>query len=287
MAMQINLQEVTADYQAGPIRSPEILKSISTTIKSGSFTAVVGQTGSGKSSLLKLMNGLLLPKKGEVAVGEVTITLENAKQSVKEARRKVGMVFQFPESQLFAETVEKDIMFGPMNFGVPEAEAKEIALEVIGRVGLDASILSKSPFSLSGGQKRYVAMAGILAMRPDILVLDEPDAGLDPKGKKEVMDLIHAWHKERGLTTLLVTHDMDDAAYYADEVVVMEEGRIVFQGEPEQLFADVSAVHQWGLELPQARKLQVKLEQEAGVTLPQVCLTLDQLADALVEAGLA
>lgn len=188
MAMQINLQEVTADYQAGPIRSPEILKSISTTIKSGSFTAVVGQTGSGKSSLLKLMNGLLLPKKGEVAVGELTITLENAKQSVKEARRKVGMVFQFPESQLFAETVEKDIMFGPMNFGVPEAEAKHIALEVIGRVGLDASILSKSPFSLSGGQKRYVAMAGILAMRPDILVLDEPGAGLDPKGKKEVMD---------------------------------------------------------------------------------------------------
>ncbi|MEF3330377.1 energy-coupling factor transporter ATPase [Oceanobacillus sp. M60] len=285
--MQINLQEVTADYQAGPIRSPEILKSISTTIKSGSFTAVVGQTGSGKSSLLKLMNGLLLPKKGEVAVGELTITLENAKQSVKEARRKVGMVFQFPESQLFAETVEKDIMFGPMNFGVPEAEAKEIALEVIGRVGLDASILSKSPFSLSGGQKRYVAMAGILAMRPDILVLDEPGAGLDPKGKKEVMDLIHAWHKERGLTTLLVTHDMDDAAYYADEVIVMEEGRIVFQGEHEHLFADVSAVHQWGLELPQARKLQVKLEQEAGVTLPQVCLTLDQLADALIEAGLA
>ncbi|MEK4303880.1 energy-coupling factor transporter ATPase [Oceanobacillus sp. FSL K6-0251] len=287
MAMQINLQEVTADYQAGPIRSPEILKSISTTIKSGSFTAVVGQTGSGKSSLLKLMNGLLLPKKGEVAVGELTITLENAKQSVKEARRKVGMVFQFPESQLFAETVEKDIMFGPMNFGVPEAEAKHIALEVIGRVGLDASILSKSPFSLSGGQKRYVAMAGILAMRPDILVLDEPGAGLDPKGKKEVMDLIHAWHKERGLTTLLVTHDMDDAAYYADEVIVMEEGRIVFQGEHEHLFADVSAVHQWGLELPQARKLQVKLEQEAGVTLPQVCLTLDQLADALIEAGLA
>ncbi|GAA0340107.1 energy-coupling factor transporter ATPase [Oceanobacillus sp. FSL W7-1293] len=287
MAMQINLEEVTADYQAGPIRSPEILKSISTTIKSGSFTAVVGQTGSGKSSLLKLMNGLLLPKKGEVAVGEIIITLENAKQSVKEARRKVGMVFQFPESQLFAETVEKDIMFGPMNFGVPEAEAKEIALEVIERVGLDASILSKSPFSLSGGQKRYVAMAGILAMRPDILVLDEPGAGLDPKGKKEVMDLIHAWHKERGLTTLLVTHDMDDAAYYADEVIVMEEGRIVFQGEPERLFADVPAIHQWGLELPQARKLQVKLEQEAGVILPQICLTLDQLADALIEAGLA
>ncbi|MFD1385880.1 energy-coupling factor transporter ATPase [Oceanobacillus oncorhynchi subsp. oncorhynchi] len=285
--MQINLEEVTADYQAGPIRSPEILKSISTTIKSGSFTAVVGQTGSGKSSLLKLMNGLLLPKKGEVAVGEIIITLENAKQSVKEARRKVGMVFQFPESQLFAETVEKDIMFGPMNFGVPEAEAKEIALEVIERVGLDASILSKSPFSLSGGQKRYVAMAGILAMRPDILVLDEPGAGLDPKGKKEVMDLIHAWHKERGLTTLLVTHDMDDAAYYADEVIVMEEGRIVFQGEPERLFADVPAIHQWGLELPQARKLQVKLEQEAGVILPQICLTLDQLADALIEAGLA
>ncbi|WP_212929343.1 energy-coupling factor transporter ATPase [Oceanobacillus oncorhynchi] len=285
--MQINLQKVTADYQAGPIRSPEILKSINTTIKSGAFTAIIGQTGSGKSSLLKLMNGLLLPKKGEVAVGEITITLENAKQSVKEARRKVGMIFQFPESQLFAETVEKDIMFGPMNFGVPAAEAKEIALEVIERVGLDASILSKSPFSLSGGQKRYVAMAGILAMRPDILVLDEPGAGLDPKGKKEVMDLIHTWHKERGLTTLLVTHDMDDAVYYADEVIVMEEGKIVFQGGPERLFADVSAVHQWGLELPQARKLQVKLEQEADVTLPQICLTLDQLADALIEAGLA
>lgn len=287
VAMQINLHQVTADYQAGPIRSPEILKSISTTVKSGSFTAVAGKTGSGKSSLLKLMNGLLVPVKGRVSIGEIMITSENAKQSVKEARQKVGMVFQFPESQLFAETVEKDIMFGPMNFGVPEAEAKQIALEVIKRVGLDASLLSKSPFSLSGGQKRYVAMAGILAMSPDILVLDEPGAGLDPKGKKEVMDLLHAWHKERGLTTLLVTHDMDDVALYADEVIVMDGGRIVFQDNPERLFADMAAIHQWGLDLPQARKLQIRIEQEANVTLSQICLTLAQLADALIEAGLA
>ncbi|RKQ33926.1 energy-coupling factor transporter ATPase [Oceanobacillus halophilus] len=285
--MQIRLDTVTADYRVGPIRSPKILNAVSTTVKSKSFSAVVGHTGSGKSSLLKLTNGLLLPTSGQVEIGDHIIKSENPKKSVKAARKKVGMVFQFPESQLFAETVEKDIIFGPLNFGMSVEEAKVIAKEVIVQVGLEVSILKKSPFSLSGGQKRRVAIAGILAMNPDILVLDEPGAGLDPKGKKEIMSLIRSWHEEKGLTTIFVTHDMDDVALYADEVIVMEKGSIAFQGTVRDAFRDADRVRNWHLELPEARRFQLKLEKEKAVSLPRVCLTLNELADVLIEVGLA
>ncbi|WP_066196347.1 MULTISPECIES: energy-coupling factor transporter ATPase [Gracilibacillus] len=285
--MQVTWEQVTADYQVGPIRSPEILKSVTATVKEGAFTAVVGQTGSGKSSLLKSTNGLLLPIHGRVGIGDLELTPENNKKLLKAVRRKVGMVFQFPESQLFAETVEKDIMFAPMNFGSTEAEARRNAQEIIQRLQLDASVLQKSPFSLSGGQKRYVAIAGILAMDPVILVLDEPGAGLDPKGKREMMKLIHNWHTERGLTTLFVTHDMDDVALYADQVIVMEAGGVVYHGTPAELFTDAVQLREWELELPKARRLQLKIEQASDIKLSRTCLTLDELTDALIEAGLA
>lgn len=287
MAMEVKFENVSADYQLGPIRSPLVLNSIDVRIESGSYTAVVGYTGAGKSSLLKAMNGLLLPKEGQIAVGDLVIKPDKNKQALKSIRKRVGMVFQFPESQLFAETVEKDICFGPTNFGVPKDEAKEIAKQVVEQVGLTQDILTKSPFALSGGQKRRVAIAGILAMQPDILVLDEPGAGLDPNGRKEIMDLISSWHRDRGMTTVLVTHDMEDVVTYADRVIVMERGQIVLHDDVEKIFANQERLEKWHLDVPDARRFQLNFEKKTGIVLPKVCLTVDDLADAFIEVGLA
>ena len=287
MAMEIRMENVSADYLVGPIRNPYVLHDVDVSIQSGSFTAVIGYTGAGKSSLLKAMNGLLIPTQGRVKIGTDIIKPEKNKEALRSIRKKVGMVFQFPESQLFAETVEKDICFGPLNFGVPLEEAKSRTKEVIEQVGLSQEILDKSPFSLSGGQKRRVAIAGILAMEPDILVLDEPGAGLDPSGKKEIMDLIASWHAERGMTTVLVTHDMDDVVHYADEVVVMEKGTVVFHDSIHLLFSNKEQIEKWHLDVPVARKFQMNLENQTGIKLNRVCLTVEELADALIEVGLA
>jgi energy-coupling factor transport system ATP-binding protein len=284
--MEIKIENVSADYQVGPIRNPFVLHDVDVSIQSGSFTAVIGYTGAGKSSLLKTMNGLLIPTKGQVKIGTDIIKRDNNKEALKSIRKKVGMVFQFPESQLFAETVEKDICFGPLNFGVPLEEAKNLAKEVIEQVGLTKEILDKSPFSLSGGQKRRVAIAGILVMNPDILVLDEPGAGLDPSGKKEIMDLLSSWHTKRGMTTVLVTHDMDDVVHYADDVIVMEKGTVVFHDSVQRLFSNDEKVEKWHLDVPVARRFQIKLENQTGVKLNSVCLTVEELADALIEVGL-
>ena len=286
MVMQIIFENVTVDYELGPLRSPLVLKSVDLSFNSGSFTAVIGHTGAGKSSLLKTMNGLLLPVEGKVIIGDTVITSDKNKKNLKDIRKKVGMVFQFPESQLFAETVEQDICFGPLNFGVPMEEAKETARKVIEQVGLEKEILSKSPFSLSGGQKRRVAIAGILAMQPDVLVLDEPGAGLDPKGKKKILSLIESWHREQGLTTILVTHDMNDVAMYADHVVIMENGKIVRHDTTRQIFSDLSLIEQFHLDLPDARRFQLKIERKTGVNLPKVCLTIEELVEVLIEVEL-
>lgn len=286
MDMQIELKDVSGNYQIGPIRKPNVLNSVNLTIESGTFTALIGRTGAGKSSLLKTLNGLLLPSEGSIRVGNTVIKSSNQKDAIRKIRKQVGMVFQFPESQLFAETVEKDICFGPLNFGVPLEEAKEKAKKVIDLVGLEPSILSKSPFSLSGGQKRRVAIAGILAMEPSVLVLDEPGAGLDPQGKKEIMSLISTWHQQEGLTTILVTHDMEDVALYADRVILMDQGKILKYEKTKKIFSDTELLESWGLEIPQARHYQRRIEQETGIKLPNVCLTLEELADALVAVGL-
>ena len=285
--MEIRIENVSVDYQVGPIRTRDVLHDVDVSIQSGSFTAVIGYTGAGKSILLKAMNGLLLPTQGQVIIGTDIIEPEKNKEALKSIRKKVGIVFQFPESQLFAETVEKDICFGPLNFGVPLEEAKSRTKKVIEQVGLSQEILEKSPFSLSGGQKRRVAIAGILAMEPDILVLDEPGAGLDPSGKKEIMDLISSWHAERGMTTVLVTHDMDDVVHYADEVVVMEKGTVVFHDSIHLLFSNEEQIEKWHLDVPVARRFQMNLEKQTGVKLNRVCLTVEELADALIEVGLA
>lgn len=284
--MQIKFNNVTADYQLGPLRTPGVLQSVNFSLKPGSFTAVIGHTGAGKSSLLKTMNGLLLPTKGHIQIGKNMITAENNKQSLKEIRKQVGMVFQFPESQLFAETVEQDICFGPLNFGVSLEEAKKIAKDVLLQIGLDTDILPKSPFSLSGGQKRRVAIAGVLATQPKVLILDEPGAGLDPEGKREILSLISSLHREQSVTIVLVTHDMDDVALYAEDVIVMEQGQVVMHDQVRNVFSDQEWLSSLHLDVPEARHFQSKIEQQSGIKLPQVCLTIDELKKGLIEVGL-
>jgi len=283
--MHITFENVSVDLQIGPIRSPLVLHSVHLKIKSGALTAVVGHTGAGKSSLLKVMNGLLIPKEGRVLVGNHMIDFNTNKKDLKKIRQKVGMVFQFPESQLFAETVEKDICFGPLNYGVSEKRSKEIARNAIKMVGLDNDILLKSPFSLSGGQKRRVAIAGVLAMEPDILILDEPGAGLDPQGKKEILALLKKWNQERGMTIVLVTHDMNDVALYAEDVIIMEKGRVAAHVETRLLFSDNKLLNRYFLDVPDVRRLQLKIEDKLRIALSHVCLSVEELADALIEGG--
>jgi len=283
--MQIRLNQVSADYQLGPVHSPRVLQDVSLQIAPGTFTAVVGPTGAGKSSLLKVLNGLLLPKSGWAEVGNIKIDSKTSKKALKAVRKHIGMVFQFPESQLFAETVEQDISFGPLNFGASPEAAHDLAIKMIRQVGLDESILQQSPFSLSGGQKRRVAIAGVLAQEPEVIALDEPTAGLDPSGKAELMSLFKQWNKCKRLTVILVTHDMETAARYADDAVVMDQGKVVYHGSVRSLFADSEKLNRWQLDVPEARRFQLAFETYSGIRLPNVCLTEEELAEALIGVG--
>ena len=252
-------------------------------LASGQYYAVIGQTGSGKSTLLQHLNGLLRPTRGEVQIGDRVIAANKKQKDLKPIRKKVGIVFQFPEHQLFEETVEKDICFGPMNFGVPEAEAKKIARQVIGLVGLSEDILQKSPFDLSGGQMRRVAIAGVLAMEPEVIVLDEPTAGLDPRGRSEIMDLFASLHKEKNITTILVTHSMEDAAAYADEIIVMREGTVFKKGTPLDIFSQPEQLLEIGLDVPETVRFQLLLQKEAGYRFDRPCLSIESLAAEVAE----
>jgi len=243
--------------------------------------AIIGHTGSGKSTILQHLNALLQPTKGKIKIGDRTISAEKKEKNLKSVRKQVGIVFQFPEHQLFEETVERDICYGPMNFGVPEAEAKERARKVIRQVGLPEETLKKSPFDLSGGQMRRVAIAGVLAMEPDVIVLDEPTAGLDPRGRKEIMDMFYRLHQERGLSTILVTHSMEDAALYADEMVIMHKGEVYQKGEPRELFSQSEELSQLGLSVPEVVRFQHLFEEQSGIKLQKTCLTIEELAEEL------
>ncbi|BBP86647.1 energy-coupling factor transporter ATP-binding protein EcfA2 [Bacillus safensis] len=200
---------------------------------------------------------------------------------MKPLRKKVGIVFQFPEHQLFEETILKDICFGPMNFGVPQEKAEAKAKEMLKLVGLPESLLSRSPFELSGGQMRRVAIAGVLAMEPEVLVLDEPTAGLDPRGRKEIMDMFYDLHQKANLTTILVTHSMEDAAHYADQMIVMHKGTVKATGTPRELFANRTDMSSFGLDLPETIKFQQTVEEKLGITFPRPLLTMDEMAEAL------
>lgn len=277
--MDIKLQQVSFAYSVGTPFEKYALFDVDLTIPSKTYHAIIGHTGSGKSTILQHFNGLLKPTKGTVQIGDRKIEAGKKAKDLKPVRQKVGIVFQFPEHQLFEETVLKDIMFGPMNFGVSEEEAEKRAREGIKQVGLPEEVLEKSPFDLSGGQMRRVAIAGVLAMNPEVIVLDEPTAGLDPRGQKEIMELFYRLHKERGLTTILVTHSMEDAAKYADRISIMHEGRCVLTGTPREIFSDSETLKKYRLEVPRIVKFQKKIEEMIGKPLSKICLTEEELAD--------
>jgi len=282
--MDIKLQQVSYAYSMGTPFEKFALFEVDLDIPSKTYQAIIGHTGSGKSTVLQHFNGLLKPSKGEVHIGERKIEAGKKAKELKSVRQKVGIVFQFPEHQLFEETVLKDIMFGPMNFGVSEEEAEKRARDLIHLVGLPEHVLDKSPFDLSGGQMRRVAIAGVLAMEPEVIVLDEPTAGLDPRGQKEIMDMFYTLHKERGLTTILVTHSMEDAARYADRISIMHEGRCVLSGTPREIFADSDTLESYRLELPRIVKFQRKIEMMINQNLSKICLTEEELSEEIAHA---
>lgn len=281
--MDITLQQVSYAYAKNTPFEKRALYDVDLHIPSGSYQAIIGHTGSGKSTVLQHLNALLKPTEGSIKIGDVEVKAEKKNKQLRKVRQKVGIVFQFPEHQLFDETVLKDIMFGPMNFGVSEEEAKRRAIELVNLLGLPNEVLEKSPFDLSGGQMRRVAIAGVLAMNPEVLVLDEPTAGLDPRGRKEIMDLFYHLHKEKGLTTVLVTHSMEDAARYADRIAIMHDGKCVLAGTPQDIFSDEVRLMDYRLELPQSIKFQKKVEQMMEKKLPVLCLTEEMLAEELAQ----
>ena len=282
MAMDIRFKQVGFAYQAGTPFEMRALHDVTFSVKDGSYVAIIGHTGSGKSTILQHLNALLKPTEGLVELGDKTIDSTTGNKDLKPLRKKVGIVFQFPEAQLFEETVEKDIAFGPKNFGVSEEEALKIAAEVVKTVGLPEEVLKKSPFDLSGGQMRRVAIAGVLAMKPEVLVLDEPTAGLDPKGRLEMMEMFYKLNKEQNMTIVLVTHQMNDVSDYADHVIVIEAGNVVKEGSPKEVFSDGSWLLEKQLGVPTTLAFVEKLK-EKGWSTDKMPLTLDELADAILE----
>ena len=282
MAMDIRFKQVGFAYQAGTPFEMRALHDVTFSVKDGSYVAIIGHTGSGKSTILQHLNALLKPTEGIVELGDKIIDSTTGNKDLKPLRKKVGIVFQFPEAQLFEETVEKDIAFGPKNFGVSKEEALNIAAEVVKTVGLPEEVLKKSPFDLSGGQMRRVAIAGVLAMKPEVLVLDEPTAGLDPKGRLEMMEMFYKLNKEQNMTIVLVTHQMNDVSDYADHVIVIESGNVVKEGSPKEVFSDASWLLEKQLGVPTTLAFVEKLK-EKGWSTDKMPLTLDELADAILE----
>ncbi|HCI3252685.1 TPA: energy-coupling factor ABC transporter ATP-binding protein [Listeria monocytogenes] len=275
--MEIKLEQLGYCYQKNSPFEKRALLDVNVSFDSGSYSAIIGHTGSGKSTLLQHLNALLMPTEGKITVGDREIVAGVKQKKLRDLRKKVGIVFQFPEAQLFEETVEKDICFGPMNFGVSEEDAKLRAKKVIYEVGLTEEILSRSPFELSGGQMRRVAIAGVLAMDPEVLVLDEPTAGLDPHGREEIMEMFYNLHKEKGLTTVLVTHSMEDAARYAEKIVLMKAGTVLQIGTPREIFAKPDELVDLGLSVPDVVRFQGLFERKFDVKLTKTCLTIGEL----------
>ncbi|BCV24308.1 energy-coupling factor transporter ATPase [Gelria sp. Kuro-4] len=247
--MPIRIDDVSYTYQPGTPFAAAALDHIEITIHDGEFLGLIGHTGSGKSTLIQHLNGLLLPTEGRVLVDGVDTRVRATR---REVRRKVGLVFQYPEHQLFEETVAKDVGFGPRNLGLPEDEVKERVEAALEMVGLDAAKYGpRSPFDLSGGEMRRVAVAGVLAMRPRYLVLDEPTAGLDPRGRDEILGQVARLHRELGLTVILVSHSMEDVARLVDRLVVLHRGKVAAQGTPRELFQRAEELQKLGLGIPQ------------------------------------
>lgn len=272
-------------YNAGSPFAVSALKNVNLSIPKGKITAIIGHTGSGKSTLIQHLNVLLRPTHGTVKINDVEITADSKNKNLKALRKQVSVVFQFPESQLFEETVLKDVMFGPLNFGVSEEEAERIAREKLTLVGLPENLYDRSPFDLSGGQMRRVAIAGVLALEPSVLVLDEPTAGLDPAGQKYMLEMFVNLHRQQNLTLVLVTHQMEDVALYADNVIVMENGTVVKTGEPLEIFKDEDKLEALQLSLPHSLQFFKDIDTQLETTYIKETqpITVDQLADEIVK----
>ena len=252
------------------------LDDISMTIEDGSFSAVIGHTGSGKSTLIQHFNVLLKPTYGQILLDDVDMLSKDA--DLRQIRRQIGLVFQYPEYQLFEETIYKDIAFGPKNLGCSEAEIDERVREACEMVNLGfEEMKDRSPFEISGGQKRRVAIAGVLAMRPRVLILDEPAAGLDPKGREEILSLVKKWH-DAGTTIVMVSHSMDDVARYADHIFVLSKGRLVLEGDRKTVFSKEELLTEIGLGLPSATIIAKELRSN-GIPIPDGCYVLEEVQE--------
>lgn len=280
--MEIRFENVNYTYQPNTPFENKVLHDINFTVKEGSYTAIIGHTGSGKSTILQHFNALKIPTTGSVWIDDTEISAYKNKKSLNDIRKEVGVVFQFPEAQLFEETIGKDIAFGPQNFGMSEEEALKRAEEILPVVGLDASFMDRSPFDLSGGQMRRVAIAGVLVMEPSVLVLDEPTAGLDPKGQLEMMTLFNELHETQDLTIVLVTHQMEDVANYADHMIVLEEGRIVDEGSPKEVFQNEEWLQSIQLDVPKPVEFAQKLAENPNWKSGELPLTLTELSDLIM-----
>ena len=276
--MPIEVKQLTHTYMPGTPFEAKALKAVSLSIADGEFIGVIGHTGSGKSTLITHLNGLERSEPGVVFVNGIDLGAKDS--DLIAVRRTVGLVFQYPEYQLFEETVEKDIAFGPSNLGLDKEEvARRVAL-AIRQVGLDASVAEKSPFELSGGQKRRVAIAGVLAMQPSILVLDEPAAGLDPAGRRDMLNLIKSIH-DSGVTVVMVSHSMDDVGRYCDRLFVLNKGEIVYSGTPAEVFMHDTRLHDIGLDVPECAKL-ARVLRDKGFDIPEGLYSMEDVAAAIV-----
>ena len=280
--MEIRFKNVNYTYQPDTPFANKVLHDINFTIEHGSYTAIVGHTGSGKSTMLQHLNALKVPTTGSVWLGDYEVNAYKKQKDLNAIRKEIGVVFQFPEAQLFEETIGKDIAFGPQNFGASEEEALQMAREILPVVGLDESFMDKSPFDLSGGQMRRVAIAGVLVMKPSVLVLDEPTAGLDPKGQLEMMDLFNRLHEDEGITIILVTHQMEDVAKYADNMIVLDAGQVVDQGSPRLVFKNQKWLQSIQLDVPQTVKFANLLAEKKQWEIEDLPMSLAELADGIV-----
>jgi len=278
--MSIEFKDVSFEYSANTPLAYKALTDINLKITEGKITAIIGATGSGKSTLVQHLNALLLPTKGEMTIFDKKIVADVKPKNLKELRGQVGLVFQFPEYQLFEETILKDVAFGPSNFGVEKTTANQTAMDALRMVGIDEEYFSKSPLDISGGQKRRVAIAGILAMNPRLLVLDEPTAGLDPQGANQMMKLFKKLNEEMNKTIIIVTHDMEQVLNYCDEVVVVENGRIAMHTDKNTFFQDISILTKANIYPPAILRIRSALQQQ-GFAIPNDVLDLPTLAKVI------
>ena len=276
--MAIKLQDVTHVYNPESPFEKEALSNVTLHIPKGEFVGLIGHTGSGKSTLIQHLNGLMKPTAGKVYINGKDI--HSKEIQLKDIRQQVGLVFQYPEYQLFEMTIYKDVAFGPKNMGLSEEEVKERVNTALGMVNIEEDMYEKSPFELSGGQKRRVAIAGVLAMKPDILILDEPTAGLDPKGREEILDQIAKMHRTLGITVILVSHSMEDVARYVDRLIVMEKGSLALDGEPREVFNHIEELESMGLAAPQIRYIMKALAKK-GIDVKEDILTVEEAADII------